>query len=131
MSVVNLTARDLARLKGVNPNLVKVVYRAAELYAPKRFTVVEGVRSAARQAELVKSGASTTKNSRHLTGHAVDVAPLVGGTIPWNNWGAFSELAKAMFRASAELGVAIEWGGNWSKFKDGPHYQIPWSVKPQ
>ena len=73
-----LGARSLKNLEGVNPNLIKVVKRAIEI-SPVDFAVIEGVRTKARQAELVKKGASKTMNSRHITGHAVDIAPYVGG----------------------------------------------------
>jgi peptidoglycan L-alanyl-D-glutamate endopeptidase CwlK len=25
--------------------------------------------------------------------------------------------------------VPLEWGGDW-KFKDGPHFQLPWATHP-
>lgn len=126
MTVVNLTGRDVKRLQGVHSDLCQVVYRAAELYQPRRFMVLEGLRSKTRQAQLVKSGASRTMNSRHLTGHAVDLAPVTGGVIPWDKWEEFDDLAKMMMQAAAELKIKIEWGGNFPKFKDGPHFQLPW-----
>ncbi len=69
-------------------------------------------------------------NSYHLPqadglGHSVDLAPLVGGAIPWNNWQAFADLAAVVKACAAELGVAVEWGGDWKSFKDGPHFLIP------
>lgn len=78
MSGFSLGARSLLRLQGVHPSLVRVVKRAIRI-TPVDFTVLEGVRSRERQAELVRIGASKTMNSRHLTGHAVDLAPWVGG----------------------------------------------------
>ena len=63
-------------LEGVHPDLVKVVHRAAAL-SDIDFTVLEGLRTVARQKQLVKAGASKTMNSRHITGHAVDLAVLV------------------------------------------------------
>ena len=117
-----LTDRDKTRLTGVHPDLVKVVTRAAELTAVD-FTVTEGKRTLARQKQLVAAGASQTLNSRHLTGHAVDVAALVGGRIRWD-WPLYYKLAEAFKRAAEELQVAIEWGGDWKSFKDGPHFQL-------
>ncbi|EHS4316222.1 M15 family metallopeptidase, partial [Escherichia coli] len=26
--------------------------------------------------------------------------------------------------AAAEMGTAIEWGGDWKTLKDGPHFQL-------
>lgn len=118
-----LGATSLSRLKGVHPDLVKVVKRAIEL-TPIDFTVLEGLRSKERQAQLVAKGASKTMNSYHITGHAVDIAPLVDGKVTWD-WKYYNQLAPVIKQAAKELGVKIEWGGDWTSFKDGPHFQIP------
>ena len=68
------------KLKGVNIDLVSVVHRALEL-SDIDFAVTEGLRTKERQAELVKAGASKTMNSRHITGHAVDLAAIVGSVL--------------------------------------------------
>lgn len=117
-----LSARSLAHLEGVHPDLVRVVHRALEL-SPQAFEVTEGLRTVERQRELVAAKASMTMNSRHLTGHAVDVAPVIGGRICWD-WPPFHQIAAAMKQAAQELGVAINWGGDWRKFKDGPHFEL-------
>ena len=118
-----LGATSLARLKGVHPDLVKVVKRAIEL-TPIDFTVLEGLRTKERQQQLVAKGASKTMNSYHLTGHAVDIAPLVDGKVTWD-WKYYNQLAPVIKQAAKELGVNITWGGDWTSFKDGPHWQIP------
>jgi len=123
-----LGSRSITRLKGVHPDLVKVVKRAIQI-TECDFTVIEGVRTKARQAELVKTGASQTFNSRHLTGHAIDLAAWVNGTVSWD-WKYYYQIEKAMKQAAQELNVSIEWGGDWRKFKDGPHWQLPWSKYP-
>jgi peptidoglycan L-alanyl-D-glutamate endopeptidase CwlK len=117
-----LTDRDKTRLIGVHPDLVKVVTRAAELTAVD-FTVTEGKRTLDRQKQLVAAGASQTLNSRHLTGHAVDVAALVAGQVRWD-WPLYYKLADVFKKAAEELQIAIEWGGDWKSFKDGPHFQL-------
>lgn len=122
------SARSLAALQGVHPDLVKVISRALEL-SPFDFTVIEGLRTLARQKQLVASGASKTLNSRHLTGHAVDLAPYVGGSIRWD-WPLYHQLAPAVKQAAAEYGVAIVWGGDWKSFKDGPHFELDRKVYP-
>lgn len=124
-----LSERDERRLTGVHDNLARVIRRAAET-APLPFAVLEGLRSRDRQRQLVATGASKTMNSRHLTGHAVDIAPLGdNGQISWD-WPLYHKLAPAVKAAAAELGVAIEWGGDWRRFRDGPHWQLPWSSHP-
>lgn len=123
-----LGKKSKSRLVGVHPDLVKVVSRAIEL-TDVDFIVLEGVRTAARQAELVKSGASQTLKSRHLTGHAMDLGASVGGHIRWD-WPLYHKIAAAVKAAAEELQVPIEWGGDWKTFKDGPHYQLPWKKYP-
>lgn len=119
-----LSQRSIDRLKGVNPVLVKVVERAIQI-SQYDFMVVEGLRTIETQKKYVAEGKSKTMNSYHLTGHAVDLAPLENGVIDWNNnKGQFDAVAKAMKQAAKELGVALEWGGDWKTFIDKPHYQI-------
>ena len=120
-----LSNRSLSNLKGVHPDLVGVVKRAICLTS-QDFTVIEGIRSLARQEQLVASGASQTMNSRHLTGHAVDLVPY---PVSWD-WPLFYPIADAMKLAAEELNVDLEWGGDWRTFKDGPHFQLSWSQYP-
>lgn len=117
-----LGQRSLDRLKGVHPDLVKVVKRAIEI-TPIDFTVLEGLRTVERQKKLVAQGASKTMKSRHITGHAVDIAPFVNGEIRWD-WPLYHKLAPAMKQAAKELKVPIIWGGSWRTFKDGPHWEL-------
>lgn len=119
---------SLDRLRHVHPDLVRVVKRAIEI-TDVDFTVLEGLRTLDRQKQLVASGASTTMNSRHLTGHAVDLAPVVDGKVSWD-WPLYHRIAKAVKQAAKELGVPVEWGGDWKSFKDGPHWQLPWKRYP-
>jgi peptidoglycan L-alanyl-D-glutamate endopeptidase CwlK len=123
-----LGLRSKQRLKGVHPDLVAVVKRAIEI-SDVDFTVLEGMRSVDRQRELVAKGASTTMNSRHLTGHAVDLGAWVGGTVRWD-WPLYHKIANAVKKAAKELDVEIVWGGDWKKFPDGPHFQLDWGAYP-
>ncbi len=123
-----LGTRSKANLQGVHPDLVKVVQRAIQI-TTQDFTVIEGLRDIKRQEELFRKGATQTMNSRHLTGHAVDITPWVNGEISWD-WKYYPEVAKAMKQAAQELKVDLEWGGNWKNFKDGPHYQLTWRSYP-
>lgn len=123
-----LGPRSLKRLEGVHPDLVRVVKRAITL-TPVDFTVLEGLRTKARQAQLVASGASKTMNSRHLTGHAVDLGAWVAGEVRWD-WPLYHKIAVAVKEAARLEGIPIEWGGDWRTFKDGPHWQLPWKAYP-
>ena len=113
-------------LKGVHPDLVKVVEKAITL-TEIDFRVTEGLRSKTRQIELVNKGASKTLNSRHITGHAVDVVALIGGSVRWD-WPLYDIIAKAFKQASKELNIPIIWGGDWKTFKDGPHFELDRNV---
>jgi peptidoglycan LD-endopeptidase CwlK len=116
-------------LVGVHPDLVRVM-RAALLASPIDFRVVEGLRTIERQRQLIRAGASQTLNSRHLTGHAVDIAPIVGGKVRWD-WPLFHRLAEVVKGSARDLSIPIEWGGDWRSFPDGPHFQLPWSLYPR
>ncbi|STL62039.1 putative phage PS3 [Escherichia coli] len=70
-------------MQGVNPDLVKVTRRALEI-SEVDFGITEGLRSRYRQKQLVATGKSQTMNSRHLTGHAVDVVAYIGSQVSWN-----------------------------------------------
>lgn len=120
---------SLDRMAGVHPDLVRVVKRAIALTTVD-FRVTEGRRSIKRQGELVKAGASKTMNSRHLTGHAVDVVALIDGAVRWD-WPLYDLIAKAFKAAAKAEGVPLEWGGDWPKFRDGPHFQLPWKQYPK
>jgi peptidoglycan L-alanyl-D-glutamate endopeptidase CwlK len=108
-----LGKRSIDTLKGVNQNLVSVVELAITL-TTQDFTVVEGLRTLARQKELVAKGASKTLNSRHITGHAVDVYPWLNGQVDVNaHEKYFITIAEAMREASLKLKVPLVWGGAW------------------
>lgn len=124
----NLTSRDNTRLLGVHPDLVRVIRRAATL-SPITFMVLEGLRTPERQRELVEKGASKTMKSRHITGHAVDIAPMIGAEVRWD-WPLYYDLAKVVKEAAKLEKVVIEWGGDWVTFKDGPHWQLPHHLYP-
>jgi peptidoglycan LD-endopeptidase CwlK len=119
-----LGAKSLATLAPVHPDLYAVVRLAIRL-STQDFTVFEGLRTPERQHELYAAGKSKTLDSRHLTGHAVDLVPLGdGGRLLWEP-ARCAAVAKAVKAAASQLGVPIEWGGDWKTFYDGPHFQLP------
>lgn len=125
---VRLSQRSLKRLEGVHPRLVALV-KVASALTPVDFMVTEGLRTPARQAALVRAGASRTKRSRHLTGHAVDVAALVDGQVRWD-WPLYPRIAAAFKAAAARQGTAMIWGGDWPSLRDGPHFELDRRVFP-
>lgn len=124
---MSLNVRSRDRLKGVHRDLVAVVERAAAI--GPAFIVTEGLRTVERQKQLLLAGASRTMNSRHITGHAVDLAALVDGKVRWD-WPLYHKLAVAVKQAAAELNVAIVWGGDWKSFPDGPHFELARAAYP-
>lgn len=124
----SFSKRSRDRMAGVHPDLLEVMNHAIKI-SHIDFTVLEGVRSIERQRELYEAGASSTMNSRHLTGHAIDIAPLVGGKVSWD-WPMYHELAEVIKAAAKHRSIPIEWGGDWKSFPDGPHWQLPWKEYP-
>ena len=115
-----LGTRSRQNLSGVHTDLVAVVERAIEI-TEVDFTVIEGIRNINRQRELFKAGKSTTMNSRHITGHAVDMVPW---PVDWEDLERFEMMAEAMKTAAEELEVPIVWGGDWKSFYDAPHFEL-------
>lgn len=129
MGKFRFSQRSENNLKGVNSDLIRVIRRALEI-TPVDFIVIEGLRTQARQKELVAAGKSQTNNSRHLTGHAVDIIPV---NTKWQI-DEFKPLLKAVKQAADELGVKLRFGINWksdpslpieTRFIDAPHIEIP------
>ena len=121
-----LGTRSLQNLSGVHPDLVAVVKRAIQI-TEQDFTVIEGIRNIDRQRQLYRTGASKTLNSRHLTGHAVDMVPW---PVDWNDLEGFEVMSEAMKSAAEELNITIVWGGDWKSFYDGPHFELDRKVYP-
>ncbi|WP_163637760.1 M15 family metallopeptidase [Morganella morganii] len=127
--------RSENNLRGVNPVLVQIIRRALEL-SEYDFAVIEGLRTPEKQAEYVSKGSSQTRNSRHLTGHAVDILPsAMKPGMDWNeNAHLFEPILQAIKQAADELGVILRFGKNWqsdpslpvqTRFHDYPHVEIP------
>jgi peptidoglycan L-alanyl-D-glutamate endopeptidase CwlK len=146
--------RSRRNLTGVDPRLIAVVEKAITITTVD-FSVVEGLRTKARQTALVAAGASKTLNSRHLTGHAVDIAPYIAGRIRWETE-AFYPVAYAMWLACRMLETPIRWGCVWDRelqglagvmlrsevkdycarhagadFLDFAHFELPWRLNDE
>ncbi|CAB4146587.1 D-alanyl-D-alanine carboxypeptidase [uncultured Caudovirales phage] len=119
---MTLAPRSIKCLEGVHPDIAAVVRRADELGA--RFHVTCGLRTVEEQTRLYKAGKSRTMKSRHLTGHAVDfVVAEPGGGVSYDH-ADMAACADIFKRAAKELGIAIEWGGDWKSFVDTPHIEL-------
>lgn len=127
-----LNERSLRNLEGVHKDLVRVVKRAAEI-SPVPFVVTEGLRNLERQKQLVAAGKSWKLDSRHLTGHAVDLvdADNFGYEMP-----DMTAIGKAMKQAASELRIPIVWGanvkhgGDWKTKNDSPHFELDEKAYP-
>lgn len=113
-----LGAKSRAELAGVHPDLLRVVERAIQI-TTQDFSVHDGLRTDAEQANYVAAGTSTTLDSKHLKqgdsfGHAVDLVPFINGKLRWE-WPAIYPIAAAMHQAARELGVRLRWGGVWDR----------------
>ena len=117
-----LSQRSLSKLVGVHPKLVEVV-KLAITKSPLDFSISEGLRTVERQKELVAQKKSQTMKSRHLIGEAVDICILLDGKANWD-FENYRKVADVFKECAIELGVKITWGGDWTSFKDGPHFQI-------
>lgn len=117
-----LSERSLTNLKGVHPKLVAVVELALRLTSMD-FVVIEGLRSEARQKELLAQGRSWVQRSAHQEGKAVDLMALPADGS--GNWEAthYDLINAAMQEAAGRLGVRLTWGGQW-KVRDLVDFQI-------
>ena len=117
-------------LLGVHPQLANIVRRAARLMdGDLGFRVTCGLRTIDEQARLYRIGATRTMRSRHITGHAVDLAAEFEGAVRWD-WPLYARLNKVMQQAAGLSHLDLEWGGDWRTFKDGPHWQLPRTSYP-
>lgn len=74
---------------------------------------------------------SRTLDSRHLTGHALDLIPYVDwdsdGSVTsaelWS-WRALEVFGPVGERVARQLKIPLHWGGRWRSFRDGPHWEL-------
>ena len=109
-------------LKGIHPDLGMIMRKAIKL-SPINFGISEGVRSKKRQLELLAKGKSLSNDSRHITGHAVDIFALPNNILSWE-FRHYQEIAKIVLELSKEMSIEIEWGGNWDDLNDGAHFEL-------
>lgn len=116
------------RLKGVHPKLRLLAYEVLQR-APWPIRVTEGLRTLERQKQLLAIKATKTLNSRHLTGHAIDVVPYIDldrdGKIETEelyNHALFGELIPIAKDAAKDLKIEMTWGFDWGW--DKPHWEL-------
>ncbi|MEN9868999.1 MAG: hypothetical protein RL748_4589, partial [Pseudomonadota bacterium] len=89
-----LGKESLQELDTVHPDLISVVKLAINLTG-QDFSVHDGKRTLAEQKVMVEKGAAKTLDSRHITGHAVDLVPYINGKLRWE-WPPIYVIADAM-----------------------------------
>ena len=99
----SLGTASRAELRGVHPDLVKVVEHAIQI-TTQDFSVHDGLRTLKEQRRYVAAGVSQTMNSMHRTqpdgfGHAVDLVPYINGKLRWE-WPAIYPIAAAVWQAA-------------------------------
>jgi len=128
--------RSRQRLETCHGDLILLMTEALDdPECPSDFTVLEGFRNEERQNQMVAQGKSQLSwpKSRHNSypSMAVDVAPYINGTLSWN-WADYYPLADHIKTVWSRLQMdekttgqyELEWGGDWSCFRDGPHWQL-------
>lgn len=142
--------RSLDKLASVHTDLQRVAERALQI-SEVDFSVTQGRRTLDEQRRLYGKGRTAAQckrmgvpssyarpnenrvtwirpeNGNHLSGRAIDVAPFVNGRLEWDNngkLGLWPKIAVAFKLAAQELGVSIEWGGDWDGTKDRPHFEL-------
>ena len=145
-----LSDASIEKMKGVHPKLIELMKKAIS-NSPYDFKIVQGLRTAAYQNELYQQGRTRpgkivtkldgyNKKSNHQAksdgyGHAVDIA--VCGQYDQNgNYVKYTtdaemfdnkklvEISRHVKAVAKEMGMEIEWGGDWKTLYDTPHYEL-------
>lgn len=105
------------RLQKLAAELVKECAKAGLMVK-----ITDCYRDAAEQAECVSNGTSSLyyPNSQHNWGTAFDFCRADGKGKGYYNGDRFFERVGAIGR-----GLGLEWGGDWIKPLDRPHFQLP------
>ncbi len=107
-------ARSREKVASCDERLQRVLNRAIKGFD---FTVIYGHREKKDQDAAFKMGNSKVQwpDSKHnfIPSRAFDVAPWIGGQIPWNRVEYFYILAGVIGQAALEECVNLRWGGDW------------------
>lgn len=115
---------EAANLNGLNSALAKVYEKAKKDNPDLPFVLGVGRRYDDAQRAAKSWGWSKTLESDHKYGEAMDVWPLnEQGQVVFDK-SRQEAVAYAIKKAAAELGVNIEAGADFKKFKDLPHFAV-------
>lgn len=131
------SARSAAQLKTCDERLQALAQKAL-LISPFDLMVIEGHRSIERQQQLFAEGKSRIDGVARLGKHnhdpsqAIDMAPLRGGRIDWDDRELWLVFGGIVLAAAGALQLPIRWGGDWDgdghfrdqRFHDMPHFEL-------
>lgn len=116
------------RLADCDPDLIRLFVRVGE---DRDCLVLQGARTAVEEQADMAAGRSQLKtplDSLHVTDPilrplalAADVAPY---PINWTAIADFTDLATSVKVTALNLGIGIQWGGDWTTLKDYDHFQL-------
>ena len=115
-------AKSAERLAEVHPDLQKVFNEAIK-DSPMDFSITQGLRTKEQQKALFDAGKSQTMNSRHFTGHAVDIAVFRDGEVTWDSK-YYIPVIDHIKKIAKSMDIPIVSGGDWVTFKDYPHIEL-------
>lgn len=131
-----LSQRSYDRLKGIDPILLDIITEGIK-QSPFDFGIpmYGGYRTTAEQQKLYSKGRTSAgkkvtwvdgvnKKSYHQSGKAFDIYAYVDGKASWDKK-YYEPIARHLQKVAKECyNIKLEWGGDWTKFKDLPHFQI-------
>jgi peptidoglycan L-alanyl-D-glutamate endopeptidase CwlK len=149
--MITLGTRSLTNMRGLHPDLCRVIRRAAEIATPAEdFTIIEGVRSRQQmavnygkgrtEAECIAKGVApeyaqpklakvTWLNDPYKSNHGVKAdgfgraVDAMPYPIDWNDMARIKALVALMKRAAADEKVPLTCGADWSP-PDLDHFEL-------
>lgn len=124
-----LSKRSYERLNGVNAILIAILTEAIK-ESPYDFGIPRegGLRTAEEQYKLYLDKKSQLdgfkKKSYHQSGKAFDIFAYVDGKASWKKQHLTAIARHIQKVAKDQFDVDLEWGGDWKRFVDMPHFQI-------
>ena len=117
-----LGKESLRNLRTCHEDLQKLVYEVIQV---RDIKVTAGYRGEKEQNACFANHTSMLKYPQSLHNKepslAVDIVPYPE---LWDSPQAFMELSVIIKDAAKKLGISIQWGGDWKKFKDLPHWEL-------
>jgi peptidoglycan L-alanyl-D-glutamate endopeptidase CwlK len=114
------------RLSQLSKDFLPDVCQFLALLTQQRIYVViiETKRTLKRQIQLLEDGKTLTLDSDHLSGDAIDLAPVKlyeRQRVREIQWDTSDPLWERIGSIAESLG--LEWGGRWTGFRDFVHFQ--------